>query len=338
MSRETSSRRAAAGPFASPPPSTSVEIAQTHVTVLSLSESPREPVISGYAIEPLGAGAVTPSLNAVNIHDQAGLVTTIKSALQKAAPRARRVALVVPDTAAKVSLIRFEKVPGKAQDLDQLIRWQVRKTAPFRVEDAQVSWVPGAAIDGGGREFIVVLARRDIVESFERACDAAGVHAGLIEIASFSLINARLAAAGGEVPGDWLLVHVAADYVTLAVVRGANLVFFRNRAVGAEGDLADLVHQTAMYHEDRLGGGGFSRVVLAGASMAGGDQAERLRRGIEERLGEKVEPLDVRSAAAMRDRISVNPGLLDALAAPAGVLLRERAARREAGASRGQVA
>jgi hypothetical protein len=214
----------------------------------------------------------------------------------------------------------------------------VRKTAPFRVEDAQVSWVPGAAIDGGGREFIVVLARRDIVESFERACDAAGVHAGLIEIASFSLINARLAAAGGEVPGDWLLVHVAADYVTLAVVRGAKLVFFRNRAVGAEGDLADLVHQTAMYHEDRLGGGGFSRVVLAGASMAGGDQAERLRRGIEERLGEKVEPLDVRSAAAMRDRISVNPGLLDALAAPAGVLLRERAARREAGASRGQVA
>ena len=57
--------------------------------------------------------------------------------------------------------------------------------------------------------------------------------------------------------------------------------------------------------------------------MTGPDQAERLRRGIEERLGGKVDLLDVRSAAPMRDRISANPGLLDALAAPAGMLLRE---------------
>ena len=81
-------------------------------------------------------------------------------------------------------------------------------------------------------------------------------------------------------------------------------MFFRNRAIGGEADLADLVHQTAMYHEDRLGGGGFARVVLAGASLAGVEQAERLRRGIEERVGGRVELLDVRGAAAMRDRIT----------------------------------
>ena len=59
-----------------------------------------------------------------------------------------------------------------------------------------------------------------------------------------------------------------------------------------------------MYHEDRLGGGGFARVVLAGASLAGPEQAERLRRGIEERVGGRVELVDVRRAAAMRDRIT----------------------------------
>jgi type IV pilus assembly protein PilM len=241
------------------------------------------------------------------------------------AARAQRVALVVPDTTAKVSLIRFDKVPAKAQDLDQLIHWQVKKAAPFRVEDAQVSWVPGIAIDGGGREFLVSMARRDVIQSFERACEAAGVHAGLIDIASFSIINAQLAATGPSAT-DWLLVHIASDYATLAVVRGNDLVFFRNRTLGAEGELADLVHQTAMYHEDRLGGGGFSRVVLAGASMAGAEQAERLRRGAEERIGGRVELFDVRAAATMRDRISASPGLLDALAAPVGVLLRERPA------------
>jgi type IV pilus assembly protein PilM len=320
--------------LASPPPSVALEIAQTHVTVLALAESGSEHVISGYAIEPLTPGVVSPALNAPNVHDPEALVATIKTALQKVAARARRVAMVLPDTTAKVSLVRFEKVPARAQDLDQLIHWQVRKTAPFRIEDAQVSWVPGIAIDGGGREFLVSMARRDVIQSFERACDSAGVHAGLVDIASFSLINAQLAATGTSA-SDWLLVHVGNDYVTLAVVRGGDLVFFRNRALGAESDLTDLVHQTAMYHEDRLGGGGFSRVVLAGASMAGAEQAERLRRGIDDRLGGRVELLDVRAAATMRDRISASPGLLDALAAPVGVLLRERASARTAA---GQVA
>ena len=77
-----------------------------------------------------------------------------------------------------------------------------------------------------------------------------------------------------------------------------------------------------MYHEDRLGGGGFSRVVLAGASMAGAEQAERLRRGIEERVGGRVELFDVRTAAAMRDRIS----------AESGAARRARGARRRAAA------
>jgi type IV pilus assembly protein PilM len=313
--------------LASPPPGVAIEIAQSHVTVLAL-DGGREPAISGYAVEPLPAGAVIPALNAPNVNDAAALTATLKGALQKVAPRARRVAVVLPDSAAKVSLIRFDKVPAKTADLDQLIRWQIRKTAPFRIEDAQVAWFAGVAVGSTGREFVVTLARRDIVESFERACEAAGVHAGLVSIASFSLINAHLAAEGQQA-ADWLLVHVASDYVTLAVVRGPDLVFFRNRAIGAEADLADMVHQTAMYHEDRLGGGGFARVVLAGASLAGPDQAERLRRGIEERLGGRVELLDVRGAATLRDRISVTPALLDTLAAPVGILAPERGRGKE---------
>jgi Tfp pilus assembly PilM family ATPase len=314
------------GLLASAAPSIAIEIAQSHLAVVSL-DGGREPAISGYAVEPLAPGVVTPALNAPNVLDAAALTSALKGALQKVASRARRAALVLPDTAAKVSLIKFEKVPAKSSDLDQLIRWQIRKAAPFRIEDAQVAWFAGAAV-GGGREFVVTVARRDIVESFERICDAVGVHAGLVSIASFSLINAQLAVAGQQT-ADWLLVHVASDYVTLAVVRGPDLVFFRNRAIGAEADLADMVHQTAMYHEDRLGGGGFSRVVLAGASFAGADQAERLRRGIEERLRGRVELLDIRGAVSLRDRITVTPALLDALAAPVGVLARERGTGKE---------
>ena len=66
--------------------------------------------------------------------------------------QSKRVALVLPDIVGKLSLVRFEQVPAKAQDLDQLIRWQVRKAAPFKIEDAQIAWVPGMVLPGGGRD------------------------------------------------------------------------------------------------------------------------------------------------------------------------------------------
>jgi hypothetical protein len=81
-----------------------------------------------------------------------------------------------------------------------------------------------------------------------------------------------------------------------------------------------------MYHEDRLGGGGFSRVVLAGASSRGAEPAERLRRELEGRIGTRVQALDFRGAVALRDRIAAAPELLDSLAPAIGVILREQVA------------
>jgi hypothetical protein len=79
-----------------------------------------------------------------------------------------------------------------------------------------------------------------------------------------------------------------------------------------------------MYHEDRLGAGGFSRVVVAGASSRGIEQGDRLWRDLEERVGTPIDPLDFRGAVALRDRISAGPELLDSLGPSIGVILREQ--------------
>jgi hypothetical protein len=118
---------------------------------------------------------------------------------------------------------------------------------------------------------------------------------------------------------------MAHEGTTIAILRGAQLMFYRHRASIDEEPLSALVHQTAMYHEDRLGGSAFARVLLCGAALAGVD-ADRVRREISERLGAAAETVDVRPAASLRDRVSAGPEVLDALAAAVGVLLRERAA------------
>lgn len=313
--------------LASRPPSAALEIDARRVTGVIIGRQGGAAVLSSYASEPLPSGAVGPALNAVNVHDAGALTSAIRSVLDRLSPRPRRVALVLPDTVAKFSLLRFEKTPAKVQDLDQLIRWQVRKAAPFKIEEAQLAWIPGVSLPGGGREYLVSVVRRDVIESYERACVAAGAQPGIVDLASVNLVNAVLAVHAGQPPAsDWLLVNVAADYGTVAVVRRHDVIFFRTRPAERQDDLADLVHQTTMYHEDRLGGGGFSRVVLAGASSRGGEAAERIRRDLEERVGSPVEPLDFRGAVAIRDRIAAGPDLLDALAPAIGVILRERVA------------
>ncbi len=304
-------------------PTASVEIAADRVTGLTLGRGSGRDV-RAVVTEALPDGALQPTANATNIADRTAVGGAVSRVLKQLPGPPTRVALVVPDSAAKVSLMMFDKIPARADDLDQLVRWQARKTAPFRIEDAQVAFSPGLSTEGGGRELIVSLMRRDIVEEYEAMCASAGAHAGVVDLASFSLVNVVLAGgAADEV--DWLLVHVAAGYSTVVIVRQGRLILFRNRPAEGDGSLSDLVHQTTMYYEDRLQGGGFGRAFLAAsAANTTPEDAAVLRRSLETRLGTAVEAIDVGvSGASVEGTGGVLP---DLMAASLGLLLRERLA------------
>lgn len=313
-------------------PDLAVEIAAGRVAAAALDRRGGQPIVSAHAVELLTPDALVPSLTAVNTHDRSAVMTALNRVLERVG-RPRRVGLIVPDVVAKVSLVRFESVPARAADLDQLVRWQVRKAAPFPIDEAQVSYVRGMHI-AEGQEFIVTAARRSVVEEYEGLCAEAGARAGIVDLSTFNVINAVLAAAGPAGASartmsneDWLLVNVATDSASIAILRGPHVIFFRNRAADAEaeGTVADLVHQTGMYYEDRLKGPGFTRAILAGSSQVGAD-LERVRMSLERRVPIAVETIDPRQAAAIADRISASPALLDTLAPLVGLLLRDRVA------------
>ncbi len=106
--------------------------------------------------------------------------------------------------------MRFEQVPARAQDLAQLIRWQVRKAAPFPIEEAQVSLrararvrrrpgvhrspSPGATIVA---EYEGLLRRRRRPRRHRRPVDVQCRQRGARE-------------RGAPATGDWLLVNVGA--------------------------------------------------------------------------------------------------------------------------------
>ncbi|MEO5819689.1 MAG: pilus assembly protein PilM [Vicinamibacteraceae bacterium] len=310
--------------FASPPPAVAVEIGAGRVTAVVLGTVDGAPAVTAQATERLPDGLVAPSLTTPNLTDKPAVAAAVQRVLRAVGVSRGRVALVVPDGAAKVSVVRFEKVPTKAEDLAQLVRWQVRKSVPFPLEQTQVSWTPGVA-DANGADYVVTVARQDIVADYEQAVSAAGVQVGLVDLATFNLVNLLLAGDAGASRGDWLLVHVTPDASTMAIVRDGALLLFRHRPIDGDGSLADLGHQTSMYYEDRLNGQGLSRAVLAARDVSPGvlGDIQALAAALEQRVGKPVVEIDTRSlvhiaaeAATGGDRVTI--------AAPLGVLLRER--------------
>ena len=187
------------------------------------------------------------------------------------------------------------------------------------------------------------VARTDIVAQYEAACAQAGVHAGLVDLATFSIINGVLA--GPDAAGRRLAARAPDD--ELRDARGAARTgrdLLPQSAEESEGPLADIVHQTAMYYEDRLKGQGFSRVLLhrrrsagqrrraaagarGSASGEGGSRGSACRR-VARRSHQRVAGSAVGAGAARRHSPArAKGGLTDAQDQPRDAAVLQRARR-----------
>ncbi len=306
-----------------PPPSVAIELASRRVTVVEVGGGAKGLSVVGYASEALAPNAIKPAATGVNIANPGAVAEALGKALERAGVRStRRAALIVPDSVARVALLPFKELPAKTADIEQLIRWQLKKGTPYNIEEAHVTWTQ-ANKTAGETVLAAVVARRDIIAEYEAVATKLGIHAGIVDLSSLNVMNAVIAANAAS-PSDWLLVTMAPEATTLAIGRGSELMFYRHRAAVDEEPLSALVHQTAMYHEDRLEGKKFSRVWLCGGGV--GRDADQIRTEINARLGVPVEAVDVRAAADLGGRVGASTDVLDALAAPLGVLLRDRKA------------
>ncbi len=143
-----------------------------------------------------------------------------------------------------------------------------------------------------------------------------------MDLSTLCVVNLYQAAAA-EASGDTLVVHVRPEYTSIAILRRGDLIFFRTRPEGEEESLPDVVHQTAMYYQDRLAGEGFARVFAGGATRVPGG-VELARGDLASRLDHAVEPLDPALAATLGERVTVAGEARAGLAPLVGLLLRAR--------------
>mgnify|MGYP001792532224 CR=1 FL=1 len=71
------------------------------------------------------------------------------------------------------------------------------------------------SVQDTGTTLAAVVARLDVLAQYEAATTAAGIHAGLVDLASFNIMNGVMAS-GLSTTSDWLLVCLAHEGTAIA--------------------------------------------------------------------------------------------------------------------------
>ncbi len=180
-----------------------------------------------FSIEPLPVGALLPSPVEPNIVLPDAIRAALRAVLGRSGARGEAVALLIPDQAVRVFVLHFEKFPRLADEAVPLIRWRLKKSVPFDVEETVVSYMPQPA-EKSGVEVLVALARTRIVRQYEELVESAGAIPGVVlgsTLAALPLVEDDRPA---------LLARLSGTTLTTVIVGGERLAVYRSTDVGAD--------------------------------------------------------------------------------------------------------
>lgn len=181
--------------------------------------------------------------------------------------RGSTTALVIPDYAARTAIIDFEEFPAKEEDRRELLRFRLRKSVPFPIDEAQLAYAIQIE-QAGHMEVLVVAIARPILLEYESVFTEAGYRLGLVVPSSI----AALPLCGMNETGLTLLVKAAGATLSVILLEKGRVRLVRSLDfTGDESEwqrpaprvVLPLLQQTLAYCEDQLGHAA-ARLLLCG--------------------------------------------------------------------------
>jgi type IV pilus assembly protein PilM len=245
-------------------PTLACEIAADHILAARAADAGRRVEVS--SAQELAAGTVVPDLMESNLRDRSAVRRAIASALGDVGGRTHDVIAILPDTAVRVVLLDFETLPSKRDEAEAVVRFRLKKSLPFDLAEARVSYHAQTASKGTRVAAAVVLNK--VLEEYESAFRDAGYSPGVV----MPSMLAALGAADSKRPT--LVVKVDARTISLAIVDQGQLLLFRTlenvRGVTITGDqLAEEVYPSVVFFQDTYSLN-IERVYVAGLPESGG--------------------------------------------------------------------
>lgn len=217
------------------------------------------------AFQPLEPGVLAVSPLADNVVRADALAAAIRGITGAGSGRKRgRAVVILPDYCARVAVLHFEQFPSDPREQLPLVRFRMKKSVPFDVEAAALSFHANRS-GKGPTEVVVVVAALEIVARYEAAFRASGLHAGHVTTASIAMSELSHA------PGVSILARLNGRVLTVAVMNGTavNLVRTVEMASPDTEEIMGVLFPTMAYIEDEMGTTA-ARIVMCGFDQPGG--------------------------------------------------------------------
>jgi len=280
-----------------------VEIAGEHVAAARWGKTRGN--LEACSMEPLQVGSVMASPVETNITQPDSVRSVLRAVLSRVPDRGVPVALLVPDPVVRVFILPFDTLPRRAEDALPLLRWRLKKSVPFDVDDTVVSWMRQAGPHQGNLEVVAAIARKGIIREYEELLESLGARTSIVlssTLSALPLLPER---------GATLLARICGRTLTTAIVRGPSLCIYRATDLMAQADVLDPkdlleeIFPAIAYYQDTWGGD-IDRAHLSGF----GTREREFREALGQEVKFPVTPLA--EAEGARE-----------LGSPAGDMLRQ---------------
>ena len=214
----------------------------------------------------LREGAVIPDLVEDNLRLPSLVREGIEQALGSVAGRTKDVIAVVPDAAVRVMLVEFDTLPSDREEALGVVRFRLKKSLPFDVDKAKVSY--HAQKIGDEVRIVAAVAMGTVIESYEAAFREAGFDPGVVLPSTL----AALGAADGKRPT--MVIKVDGQTTSIAILNEEQLQLFRTlenaRGATINGEqLAEEVYPSIVFFQDTYHLN-IERIFVAGLPESGG--------------------------------------------------------------------
>jgi type IV pilus assembly protein PilM len=224
------------------------------------------------ATRELATGIVVPDLVENNLRQREVVSAEIESALSTVASRSGDVIAIIPDASVRVMMVDFDTLPSDPEEALGVVRFRLKKSLPFDVEKAKISFHAQKVKDEV--KVVAAVALASVIDDYEAAFRSAGFNPGVV----LPSMLAALGAADGKRPT--LVVKVDADTTSIAILNEEQLQLFRtlenSRGATITGEqLAEEVYPSIVFFQDTYHLN-IERIYVAGLSDAGAAAAALL--------------------------------------------------------------
>lgn len=227
--------------------------------------------LEAFAEEPLPRGALHPSPSQANVVDSAPIVLALGKVVERVRGRRHEAALLLSDSIVRIFLLGFDTFPRKASEAAPLLRWRLRKSVPFPVEETVLSWSEQRSVEGN-LEVVAAVARQSVIGEYEQLLREAGLEPGVVlgeTLAALPLVEEGTAV---------LLARLGGTSLTTVVVDVGGLALYRCTELSAPPEpqtLLDEIVPAVSYFQDRAHRN-IELVRLAGMESYGNELLRRV--------------------------------------------------------------